>query len=231
MYRKWPLGHLPDEYRRPEIAQLVAMGYAFDDEWEIISIFEQKVAEFAGSKYAVAVDCCSHGLFLALKYVNATGKIVIPKHTYVSVPMQIKHAGCEVVFDDIDWKGAYQLSPYPIYDGAMQWRRGMYETGTFKILSFQIKKAIPIGKGGVILTDDKLAYNWFKKACYDGRVTSAKYISSDIDMIGWHYYMTPEDAARGIILMDMNDMNDTDYPDRIGKEVCIDVTSKSVFRL
>jgi dTDP-4-amino-4,6-dideoxygalactose transaminase len=38
-------------------------------------MFEKKVAAFAGSKYAVSVDCCSHGLFLSLKYLQSTGEL------------------------------------------------------------------------------------------------------------------------------------------------------------
>jgi hypothetical protein len=30
-------------------------------------MFEEKVAKFAGSKYAVSIDCCSHGLFFIFK--------------------------------------------------------------------------------------------------------------------------------------------------------------------
>ena len=36
-------------------------------------------------------------------------------------------------------------------------------------LSFHIKKQLPIGKGGMILTDDQQAVEWFKKARYEGR--------------------------------------------------------------
>lgn len=66
-----------------------------------------------------------------------------------------------------------------------------------------MKKTIPIGKGGIILTDDYDAYKWLKLASYDGRNLTTPYNSeSHINMIGYHMYMTPEDAARGILLMD-----------------------------
>ena len=38
--------------------------------FESISVFEKRVAEFFGSPYAVAVDCCTHGIELALRYKN-----------------------------------------------------------------------------------------------------------------------------------------------------------------
>jgi dTDP-4-amino-4,6-dideoxygalactose transaminase len=33
-----------------------------------------------------------------------------------------------------------------------------------QVVSFQIKKRIPIGRGGIILTDDFEAYKWLKMA-------------------------------------------------------------------
>jgi dTDP-4-amino-4,6-dideoxygalactose transaminase len=74
--------------------------------------------------------------------------------------------------------------------------------GGFHVVSFQIKKRIPIGRGGMILTDDTDAVAWLRKARYDGRDMSVPQWEDDGDICGWHMYMTPEDAARGIILMD-----------------------------
>ena len=67
-YKSWPLGQLPPEFERPELDQLKENGYKFDDPREVVDIFEKKVAKFAGAKYGIAVDCCSHGLFLSLKW-------------------------------------------------------------------------------------------------------------------------------------------------------------------
>ena len=217
-YNPWPLGHISEDLQRPDLAKLKTMGYEFGDPREVIELFETKVANFAGSKYAVAVDCCSHGIFLSLKYLNATGIITIPAQTYISIPMQILHSGCKVKFEDTHWEGMYQLKPYPIFDSAVRWNKGMYQGG-FQVLSFQIKKRIPIGRGGMILTDDKEAYNWLKKASYDFRDLTIPYPQNIYDFVGWHYYMTPEDAARGLILMDQTPTFNEDiaswvnYPD------------------
>jgi len=99
-YTVWPVGRLPKEWQRPELDQLKAAGYDWNDPRDAIDMFEKKVAKFAGSKYAVALDTCSHGLFLCMKYMKCKGKITIPKNTYVSPAMQIIHAGCEVEFED-----------------------------------------------------------------------------------------------------------------------------------
>jgi dTDP-4-amino-4,6-dideoxygalactose transaminase len=71
---------------------------------------KKKVAAFAGSKFAVSVDCCSNGLFLSMKYLQSINElekvesiITIPKMTYVSAPMQIIHAGNKVECEDLEW--------------------------------------------------------------------------------------------------------------------------------
>lgn len=200
-YNPWPLGKIPKKHQRPELDTLKEKGFAIEDPRDAVDLFEKTIAKFAGSKYAVSVDCCSHGLFLCLKYLDACGTISIPARTYASVPMQILHAGCSLEFEDTEWFNKYQLKPYPIWDCAIQFTEGMYEGG-FEVLSFQIKKTIPIGRGGMILIDDEDAYNWLKKASYDGRELNTPYDNDDFEVIGWHFYMTPEDAARGLLLFE-----------------------------
>ena len=204
-FNSWPSGKLPKEFQRPELDQIKKLGYEWEDPRDVIELFERKVAAFGGSKYAVSVDCCTNGVFLCLQYykqnLGASGRIEIPKKTYQSIPMNIRHCGFDVGFRDEEWSGMYQLKPLPIWDAATRWQKGMYQGG-LHVISFQIKKRIPIGRGGMILTDDKAAYDWLVKARYDGRDLSVSQWDDDADICGWHMYMTPEDAARGIILMD-----------------------------
>lgn len=225
-YNSWPLGKLPKELQRPELEQIKELGYKWDDPRDVVDLFEKKVATFAGSKYAISTDCCSHAIFLSLKYLMEIGEldlndeIIIPSNTYISVPMQIIHAGLNVSFEDIEWSGVYRLKNSRVYDGAVRWTKNMFVGGNnLQIVSFQVKKRIPIGKGGIILTDDINAYKWLKLSSYDGRDLKTAYDDPNhFNMIGYHMYMTPEDAARGIILMDKTDEvnedsgNHTSYP-------------------
>ena len=174
--------------------------YNLADPWDVVDLFEKKLAEYGGSKYAVAVDNCTDAMFLCLKYLNAEGEITLPKRTYVSVPCTVIHAGCQVKFDDIEWSGAYPLRPYPVWDSATKMRRGMYVQDSYYCLSFHRRKHIPIGKGGMILTNDKDAYEWFKLARYEGRHMDRLYKNDTFDMIGWNMYMPPEQAAEGLEL-------------------------------
>ena len=211
---------------KTELDLIKKLGYEWSDPREVIDIFEKKVADFSACKYAVSVDCCSNGIFLSLKYLQHIGeldgknKIIIPDRTYISVPMQIKHSGLDFEIEDVEWKGIYQLKNTRIWDGAGRFTKNMFVGGdALQVLSFQIKKIIPIGKGGMILTNDEQAYKWLKLSSYDGRDLTTPYTNSEhIKMFGYHMYMTPEDAARGIILMDAKEeinedsQNFTMYP-------------------
>lgn len=229
-YNSWPLGKVPKELQRTELDTITQNGYVWKDARDVIDIFEQKVAKFSGSKYAISVDCCSHGVFLCLQYILQKKEIfkndiiTIPNKTYVSIPMQIKHANLNVNFEDIEWSGIYNLKNTRVWDGAVRWTKDMYVgNNALQVLSFQFKKRIPIGKGGMILTDDEEAAKWLKLASYDGRDLTLPYDHENhVSTLGYHMYMTPEDAARGIILMDsvnkFTDMHDDsgshfNYPD------------------
>jgi len=171
--------------------------------YEVVKMFEKTVAKYTGAPYAVSVDSCTNAIFLACKYLEVND-VTIPSETYLSVPQSIIHAGGNVIFDKRPianhWRGIYQLKPYPIYDSAKRLTSNMYIKGSFMCLSFHIKKQLGISKGGMILCDDENAVEWFKKARYEGR-SEKFYKEDDIDMLGWNMYMTPQQAAHGLALM------------------------------
>lgn len=172
--------------------------------FRIVEMFEEEMALYTGAKYAVAVDSCTDALFMSCVYAGVEGEDVeIPKNTYVSVPQSIINAFGTPKFRDEKWSGIYQLKPFDIYDSAKRLTSNMYIPGSFMCLSFHLKKPLPIGKGGMVLTDDIDAYNWLIKARYEGRSfkNGITYQEDPIDMIGWNSYMTPEQAARGLWLL------------------------------
>ena len=149
--------------------------YNLKDPWDIVDLFERKLSSYAGSKYGVAVDCCTHAIFSILKYYNDQKILSIPENTYISIPNVINMAGYKFKFENIEWEGSYKLSPLPIIDSACKFTANMYQKNTLTCLSFHHRKQIPIGRGGMILTDDKKAYEWLKLARYDGRHLETKY--------------------------------------------------------
>ena len=184
------------------IESLRAQDYQIEDPWDVVDVFEEQVAEYAGSKFAVAVDNCTNAIFLCLKYLRYEGEIILPTKTYVSVPQTVIHAGCTVKFDNIEWTGLYRLEPTNIYDSATRFTKGMYIQDSFQCLSFHIKKTLGITKGGMILTNDEEARDWFKRARYEGRDNRVSYDQDIVDTLGWNMYMPPEQAARGIQLLE-----------------------------
>jgi dTDP-4-amino-4,6-dideoxygalactose transaminase len=182
---------------------------------KITAEFEGALCEYTGSPYAVAVDNASNALFLSLYYdlqVKPKGckapygvlRISIPKHTYPSVACEILHAGGRVEFTDDHCKGAYQLGNTKVYDSALRFTTDRYLPNTFMCLSFTGPfKHLKLSKGGAILTDNEQAYKWFKKARFSGR-SECSYHEDDFDnnpVIGWNFYMMPEIAARGLLMM------------------------------
>lgn len=197
--------------------------------FKIVKMFEEEIAEYAGSKYAVSVDSCTNALFLCCKYLDVK-EVTIPCKTYLSVPMSIIHSGAKVVFDKNPstnhWNGIYQLKPYPIYDSAKRLTSNMYIKDSFMCLSFHIKKQLPIGKGGMILTDDADAVDWFKKARYEGR-SEVYYKEDNVKMLGWNMYMTPQEASTGLALFQNYPEHNIDLEEKNGYR---DLTEFDVFK-
>ena len=174
-------------------------------------MFEETIADYTGAPYAVSTDNCTDALLLCCEYLKVT-EVTIPCRTYLSVPQSIMHAGGTLKFEDIRWKGIYQLKPYPLYDAAKRLTSGMYLPRTFMCLSFHIKKHLKIGKGGMILTDDRLAAQWFRKGRYEGR-SAVPYHEDNIQINGYNAYMCPEQAARGLMLMQNYPDHNEDIPE------------------
>ncbi len=182
--------------------------------YKIVQMFEEEVAHYTGAPYAISINSCTNALFLACKWNNVEGQeVVIPKRTYLSPPQSIRQAGGLLAFEDIKWGGIYQLKPFPIYDAAKRLTSDMYLPGTFMCLSFHIKKHLKIGKGGMILCDNENAANWFKSKRYEGRTAGVPYHRDQIDDEGWNMYMTPEQAARGLTLMQNYPQHMEDLPE------------------
>lgn len=161
--------------------------------------FENKIAEFFGSPYAVAVDCCTHGIELCLRHQNIS-YIDVPKRTYISVPFLAKKLNIKLKWKDENWQDYYYLTKdfIPIIDAAVLWKKDSYVPGTLMCLSFQFKKHLALGRGGCILTDSKELALELKKMSYDGRHPDIPWREQDIKTMGYHYYMTPETAELGL---------------------------------
>lgn len=186
--------------RRTDIEDLAELGLRFDATWQVVDHFEKLVANFFGAPPGVAVDSCTHGLELCLRLLAPQQLIEVPAHTYLSVPMTLDKLNIPYRLIDLHWSEHYQLRPLPIIDAATQWRRNSYAAGTYTVVSFQFQKHLPIGRGGMILLDDQDHWRQLQCMVRDGRERTLCHDDDNVKMLGFHYHMTPEDAARGIRL-------------------------------
>ena len=164
--------------------------------FKAVTEFENKVAEFFGAPYAVAVDCCTHGVELSLYLTKAT-KINSPKHTYLSIPNLAKKMNLELEWNDESWEDYYYVTD-KVIDAAVLWKSNSYIPGTLMSISFQFQKHLSLGRGGIILTDNELEAIQLKKMSYDGRLPDIPWRDQNVDTMGYHYYMTPETAQNGL---------------------------------
>jgi dTDP-4-amino-4,6-dideoxygalactose transaminase len=178
--------------------------------YKITEEFEKSLSDYTKAPYVITLDNQSNGLFLALYYEKNVAKnitddlITIPSRTYPSVPCEIIHAGLKVNFSPVKGKkikGAYNLGGSKVWDSALCFTYDMYKPNTHMCISFTGPyKHFKLSKGGAILTDDYDAYLWFKRARYSGR-RECSYHDDHFDMLGWNFYMMPELATRGLLLM------------------------------
>lgn len=216
------------------------------DPYRVVRDFEAALCEYTGARYAVTVTSCTMALLLACAWfaklrrggdwANTPRAIEIPKRTYVSVPMSIRHAGWVPTFRDEGWCGAYQLKPLPVWDSARRFTGGMYydsildaggwahEPHPFLCVSFHAAKILGDTQGGAILHDDQDADAWLRRARFDGRTEGVAPKDDTFTQIGWHCYMSNDVAARllhklRILPRDNPDLPNDDYPDLSAMEI------------
>ena len=189
--------------------------------WDTVRDFEKRIADYAGAPYAVAVDSCTNALLLCLTLGRlrvGRMQVLVPCKTYVGVAQAVILAGHKCHFILPEWSGWYALTPFSIIDSARRFTKGMYIEGTQYCLSFHYAKHLPIGRGGMILLDDKPTADLLRRMRYDGRREGVKPRDDTFNVPGYHCLMHPDDAARGLTLMQsMPDHNDDlpndDYAD------------------
>tara|TARA_A100001011_G_scaffold400146_1_gene512703 strand:- start:4312 stop:4902 length:591 start_codon:yes stop_codon:yes gene_type:complete len=165
--------------------------------WKSVHDFELVVSDWFGAKYGIATDSCTHGIELCLR-LKEVETISIPKRTYLSIPFLSHKLGLPLEWRDESWEDYYEISNSGIYDAAVLWKEMSYLSGTMMCLSFQFQKHLSLGRGGMILLDDKESYDKLSKMVYDGRISGVPWRDQNVDTIGYHYYMTPETAQLGI---------------------------------
>jgi dTDP-4-amino-4,6-dideoxygalactose transaminase len=164
---------------------------------EIVIEFEKQIAKFYGAPYAVATDCCTHGMELSLRYLNVQ-ESSCPSRTYLSIPFMFEKLNIKWKFENIDWKDYYYLGNTNIIDAAVHWKPNGYIPNTYMCLSFQFRKHLNLIRGGAVLVDNLESYTALAKMTRDGRSLGNRWKEQDIECIGYHYYMPAETAQLGL---------------------------------
>jgi dTDP-4-amino-4,6-dideoxygalactose transaminase len=211
--------------------------------YQVVRDFEAAVCEYTGAPHCVAVNSCTSAIFLALQRrfdCDGCTEVTIPSQTYISVPMQVIHAGGTVKFEDRAWSGAYKLYPLKLWDSARRFRRDMYSSainwdaegvgpspiyhGEMVCVSFQAAKILGDTQGGAILLANAEDADWLRRARFDGRTEGVAPKDDKFTMLGWHMYMSPDVAARLLLKLRtlpdyIQDLPNDDYPDLSKMEV------------
>ena len=192
--------------------------------FDAVKQFETQIAEFFGAPYAVAVDCCTHGLELCLRHQHIE-HYTVPRRTYISVPFLARKLNIRFSWRPDDWVDFYYLGGTNIIDAAVLWKKDSYIPDTLMCLSFQFRKHLSLGRGGMILTDNENTALALKKMSYDGRLPDVPWREQNINTMGYHYYMTPETASKGIeklpkaIVTEPKQWTVTEWPDLTQMEI------------
>ena len=130
-----------------------------------VAELEEKFAAFVGVKYAVATNSCTAALDIAVRLLPQD-KFSVSPLTFVSSASCILNAGKEVEFKDIDPDSF--CTPYAdiqvLYSGNDFGEGTIYDMAHFgggrhkgmvSCWSFQARKNLPTGDGGMLTTNNK----------------------------------------------------------------------------
>lgn len=178
--------------------------------------FEEKFAEYAHVKYAVATNSCSAALDIAVKVAPLGEEVTVTPLTFVSSALAILHNNKKVKFVDInpetlctdkaDIQVLYagnNVGEGIIYD--MAHFGGGYHKGLISCWSFHAVKNLPTGDGGMLTTNDEEIYRRAKALAWCGidkstfdRSQDTYSWDYDIKEVGWKANMNDITAAIGL---------------------------------
>lgn len=74
---------------------------------EDVEIFEEKLAKFVGTKYAIGVNSGTDALYLSLLAagVGKGDEVLVPSHTFVATLQVVRQLGANLVVSDVDDNG------------------------------------------------------------------------------------------------------------------------------
>jgi len=208
---------------------------------QLVAEFERQFAQYVGARYAIAHcngTATMHSALVALG-VKPGDRVAVPPLTYASTTLAVLHAGAVPVFVDVEpktWNMDPGLSfqvrspkiPVSLYglwsahnlpediDDAAETLNPHNHDVAFTSYSFEASKILPIGEGGMLVTDDEglaWAARQFHTVGYrkngpedEGLLIPTRHpLSVRHDIIGWNYQMSDIQAAVGLMQLERAD--------------------------
>lgn len=214
--------------------------------------FERLVADYVGSRHAIAVSSATTGSHLALVAagVKAGDEVICPSYSFIATANAIVYANATPVFVDIDPQ-TYNIDPalieaaitprttaiLPVSQvglaanldeikkiarkhglvvvedaapslGAKIGDRFVGNISDFTVFSFDARKILTTGEGGIITTNDDEAAGRLRamrahsaSASMLSRHTSSNVVLDSYPELGYNYKMTDIAAAIGVVQM------------------------------
>ena len=185
------LFHIPDH----QIDTSKFSNLIFD---KVVTEFEDAFAKYVGAKYAVAVNSCTSGIFLALKSLKKKVICTVPSLMTTRFLNAIEMAGCDYKFTDNDpqWVGdKYFLynKDVVIIDSAQSVQPNFQKVTGNDLVIYSFYPTKPVGgiQGGMIVSNDKERIDWIRQAAHFGEKLSDNTNSweSSTDFKGWQMFM------------------------------------------
>jgi dTDP-4-amino-4,6-dideoxygalactose transaminase len=195
---------------------------------QVTKDFEAAICAYTGAKYAVTTTSCTQAILIGAAWFREQYgpdvrpglrlRVWMPKRSYVGVPAALMNARFLPTFEDVEWKGEYQIGPLPLWDSARRFTSGMFRPGAMQCVSFHWSKILGLSQGGAILHDNDEADAWLRRARFDGRTEGADPKTDQVQYPSWHAYLSPEVAAHGLMKLSLlpehnDDLPNSDYPD------------------
>lgn len=161
-----------------------------------VGMFEQRIADYVGAKYAVGVNSATNAIFLI--FLNKGLTVNIPSMIPPVVANGIITSGNKVNFvDDTEWVGSsyilHDFGDYKVIDSAQEIYRNQFKEeandGDLMFFSFYPTKPIGSCDGGMIVSNDKKKIEWFREAVMNGMTFSENNWDRKIKFPGYKMYL------------------------------------------
>jgi perosamine synthetase len=117
--------------------------------------FEERFAEYVGTKYAIAVNSGTSALEIPLRALDVKGhSVIVPTNTFFATPASVIHASGEVIFADVTKKNLC-IDPESVKENIREDTKGVIAVHIGGIVAPQIKAIQEICEDhGLFLIED-----------------------------------------------------------------------------